>query len=428
MENAKYHPIASGRSIPAGVEAVRRGRSIALAPRHVLFLCLFSGQAAVLVLVPLLPQIAAEFDVPVGAVGQLRALSGLVAGVSALALASIGPRLDLRRALVAGASMLALGSALSVAAPDFVILAMAQVPVGLGLAFVVSAAIAATGEWSEPGERARLLSWALLGQPVAWIVGTPLAGIVAASGWRTACSIPAIASILTLIALARLPVRPSNRSRSMVSGTTGEPAAVAIWIVGELLAYAGWSGFLVYSAALFIQAYGTSPAAAALLVTIGAVSYLPGNVAARRLAFGHRLPLILLAMGLGGGILVFGAVRLGVPWSAGVVTLLGVLAGFRTFLASAFGMHLATDDKMALMSLRTAATQFGYVIGASLGGAALVLGGYPALGVVLAAMFGLAALVHSCAAWNDRRHRDRTVCIGRRQDRLRVRRRRRFAR
>jgi DHA1 family inner membrane transport protein len=407
MEDARSHPIVGGRSIPAGTEAVRRGLSITLAPRHVLFLCLFSGQAAVLVLVPLLPQIAAEFGVPVGAVGQLRALSGFVAGVSALALASIGPRLDLRRALAAGAGMLGLGSALSAAAPDFLVLAMAQVPIGLGLALVVSAAIAATGEWGGPGERARLLSWALLGQPAAWIVGTPLVGLVAATGWRTACAIPAIASILTLIGLARLPVRPPDRSRSTASGTTGQPAAVAIWIVGELLAYAGWSGFLVYSAALFIQAYGTSPAAAALLVTIGAVSYLPGNVVARRLPAGRRLPLILLAMGLGGGILVFGAVRLGVAWSAGVLTLLGVLAGFRTFLASAFGLQLAPEGKMALMSLRTAATQFGYVIGASLGGAALVLGGYAALGVVLAVMFGLAALVHGRAAWSDRRHRDR---------------------
>jgi DHA1 family inner membrane transport protein len=404
------HLTVRGRPVSLGGEAVRRGQALALAPEHVLFLCLFSGQVALLVLSPLLPQIAAEFNVPVGAVGQLRALSGLIAGVSALVLASIGRRLELRRALAAGAGLLGLGSALSAAAPDFLVLAVAQVPIGLGLALVLSAALAATGEWARPGERARLLSWALLGQPVAWIVGTPLIGLVAAAGWRTAwIAVPTTASILTLIALARLPVRPSGRALSPGSGSTGQTASVAVWIAGELFAYAGWSGFLVYSAALFIQSYGASPAAAALLVTIGAVSYLPGNVAARRLPAGRRLPVILLALGLGIGLLVFGTIRTGVTWSAGVIALLGMLAGFRTFLASAFGMHLAPEDKMALMSLRTAATQFGYVIGASLGGAALILGGYAALGVLLATMLALAALVHGCAAWSDWRRRDRTA-------------------
>jgi DHA1 family inner membrane transport protein len=409
MEGANNnHLTVGGRSISLGGEAVRRGQALALAPEHVLFLCLFSGQAAVLVLSPLLPQIAAEFKVPVGAVGQLRALSGLVAGASALALASIGRRLELRRALAAGAGLLGLGSALSAAAPNFLVLAVAQVPIGLGLALVLSAALAATGEWGRPGERTRLLSWALLGQPVAWIVGTPLIGLVAAAGWRTAwIAVPTTASILTLIALARLPVGPSGRARSPESGSTGQTAAVAVWIAGELFAYAGWSGFLVYSAALFIQSYGTSPAAAALLVTIGAVSYLPGNLAARRLPTGRRLPVILLALGLGSGLFVFGTIRTGIFWSAGVLALLGVLAGFRTFLGSAFGMRLAPEDKMALMSLRTAASQFGYVIGASLGGAALVLGGYAALGVLLATMLALAALVHGCAAWSDWRRRVR---------------------
>ena len=44
------------------------------------------------------------------------------------------------------------------------------------------------------------------------------------------------------------------------------------------------------------------------------------------------------------------------------------------------------------MSVRAAATQFGYLVGAGLGGLALAAGGYSLLGVVLATLFVLAVV------------------------------------
>ena len=46
------------------------------------------------------------------------------------------------------------------------------------------------------------------------------------------------------------------------------------------------------------------------------------------------------------------------------------------------------------MSLRAAANQFGYLVGAAVGGAALAVGGFGALGVVLAALFAAAVVIH----------------------------------
>ena len=52
-----------------------------------LFLCLFASQAGMLVLSPILPDIAREFGVSTAAAGQLRAISGATGGLVAIALA-----------------------------------------------------------------------------------------------------------------------------------------------------------------------------------------------------------------------------------------------------------------------------------------------------------------------------------------------------
>jgi predicted MFS family arabinose efflux permease len=68
--------------------------------------------------------------------------------------------------------------------------------------------------------------------------------------------------------------------------------------------------------------------------------------------------------------------------------------GWRSMTASALGMDTAPEDKVAVMSMRAAANQFGYLLGAAAGGLAIALGGFPALGVTLAGMFLASVLAH----------------------------------
>ena len=58
-------------------------------------------------------------------------------------------------------------------------------------------------------------------------------------------------------------------------------------------------------------------------------------------------------------------------------------------------MDTAPEDRVAVMSMRAAANQFGYLLGAAAGGLALAVEGFALLGLTLAAMFVIAALVHS---------------------------------
>ena len=69
--------------------------------------------------------------------------------------------------------------------------------------------------------------------------------------------------------------------------------------------------------------------------------------------------------------------------------------GWRSMVASALGMDSAPEDKVAVMSMRAAANQFGYLLGAAAGGLALALAGFPGLGFALAGLFAAAVLTHA---------------------------------
>ena len=99
----------------------------------------------------------------------------------------------------------------------------------------------------------------------------------------------------------------------------------------------------------------------------------------------------------GGAVLVLGAVRPAAAVTLGVLGTMAFVNGWRSMIASALGMEAAPEDKIAVMSIRAAANQFGYLLGAAAGGAALALAGFTGLGIALAGMFATAALIHGGA-------------------------------
>ena len=108
-----------------------------------------------------------------------------------------------------------------------------------------------------------------------------------------------------------------------------------------------------------------------------------------------RAILISFALASAAAALVFGAWRPALAASAACVfAVLGFLGGGRTLAGSMFGLDATGDRKLAVMSLRAAAVQFGYLIGAAVGGIALTVAGYAALGLVFAVLFAAAVVPH----------------------------------
>jgi predicted MFS family arabinose efflux permease len=167
------------------------------------------------------------------------------------------------------------------------------------------------------------------------------------------------------------------------------------WALGELLAFAAWSGALVYAGALFVDSYGLSPSATGALLGLCAIAYFPGNTLVRRwIAADGKPPLNTLAIAASVSVAAFGAVRVG-PWTSAVLfAALVAVGGGRTFAASVVGLALAPDQRLDVMALRGAATQFGYLFGASIGGLTLAMLGYTGMALALSVLFVGAAVAH----------------------------------
>lgn len=361
-----------------------------------LFLSFFSAQAALVVLAPALPAIAGEFGTSVAQAGQLRSAAAIGGAAIAIALTPLARRIGIRRVLVSGLATLAAGALMSAVAPSFAALAAAQVVVGAGLAGVLSGGLAAAVEWPERERRATVLAWTTVGQPAAWVAALPLVGVLSSVDWRLSFGIVPIATLAAYAALPKATPRPDpDACADCTAQHLMRNPQVARWAFGELMAYAGWGGMLVYAGALLSESYGLGASAVGLLLGGAAVAYFPGTFAVRKRLDGDLRALLgRLALGLAAASVLFGAVR-PAPWvSTGLFAVAIVLAGARGIAGSAFGMHAAPGQKLAIGGIRSAATQLGYLLGAAAGGLALDVGGYGGLGVALAGFFVLAAAPH----------------------------------
>ncbi len=357
-----------------------------------LFLCLFAAQAAVIALSPVLASVAADLHVSTAAAGQLRTASGLAAGLTALAFGRIAARIGLRTALLAGAGLLALASLASAAAPTFVLLACVQLLVGMAVALLIAGGTTAVAEWAPSERRSRILARVMVGPPAAWIVGMPLSGRLGAVSWRLAwVGLPLAASLLAAGALAlRAPVGEAPPRRGGLREALSD-GAVAGWLAGELLASSAWLGTLVYSGALFVESYGTSPGTVGLILAAGAGAYVVGTLVARRAVERDARGVILrTGPALAGAVVLFGALRPGALVSGGLFATAAAIAGARILAGNAAGLAAAPELRVGAVSARAAAQQFGYFVGPAVAGAALAVGGYAGVGLASGALLLLA--------------------------------------
>ena len=354
-----------------------------------LFMCLFAGQAAMIAMSPVLADAAGDLHVSTATAGQLRTISGLAAGIAALMLAAVGGRFGLGRQLLVASALLALGSLASAAAQTFAMLALAQLPIGVAVAVLTTAGTLAAAEWVAPDLRTRTLSWALVGQPAAWIVGMPLIGLLGERSWRYGwLALPLAAAAAAGILVGPRAGEPAAPMRSAPARAALGDRTLARWLASEVLANSAWAGTLVYAGALFTESYGTSTTLTGCLLAIAAGAYVAGNLTCRRLVDRepHRV-LVPLAVILAATDCLFGVARPNVAASTALLASAAFLAGGRTLIASSFALGAPPHLRPAVTGLRAATMQFGYFAGSIAGGAALTVGGYDALGATVGLFF-----------------------------------------
>lgn len=360
-----------------------------------LSLCVFAAQSGLIVLSPVVARVAADFNVSTAVVGQLRSVAGFAAGLASLALPAMARRLGLARLLRVGAILLAAASLASAVAPTLAVLALCQLPLGVGVSLLTAAATSAAGDWVAASARGRVLGWALMGNPAAWIVGMPALGALGAVSWRIGfVALPLAASLAVLLAV------PSHgRSDAPSEGGGGVRAALGDpllrrWLLAEVAASSAWLGLLVYAGALFADSYGTSSTVIGGVLALAAVAFALGNLVFRRFVPAvSRRTLVRLAVGMALLVGLFGVLRPAPEVSAALLAAVSFLAGGRTLLGNAYGLAARPALRLPALAARATANQLGAFAGAATGGAVLAEGGYSLFGLALALELVLATLL-----------------------------------
>ena len=363
-----------------------------------LVLATAATQASIVALAPLLVEIGREFDASLGEVGLARSfLAGTAVAVS-LAIGPVIDRAGVGPLIAAGGALAMAGAGLSAAAPTLPWFYLASLVTGAGVACTLSAGFAGVATYFSGDRLEWAMGWVVGSQAAAWIVGTPVIGVLAEHGsWRLSFVVPAVIGALALVAGLMAPEGRALAGTGVREGLTGvfrEPSARR-WTLAELVAYSAWTAEITYAGAFYIESYGLGEATVGLLLPIGSVVFLVTSTNTNRLtAIFPRRPLIAVAA-LGMGIILVPLLNW-TPAVAATVAMVCVTAFFaavRSAGSSSLGLAQLPGNPGSMMGARTASAQLGYVLGAAGGGLVIELLGFGALGFVLLGGMAASALL-----------------------------------
>lgn len=344
---------------------------------------------------PILVEVARTFHVPVGVAGQGRTILSAAGAVVALAATFLADRVPRRRQLLVGVATLGLAHVGLGLASSFGVWLALQAVAGAGATIVGLAGTASVGDYFDEARRGVAMGWITTGYPIAWVVGLPLVGWLADGwGWRTSYlvaggGLPAIAFLGVLVGLPapRFETAPPSNYLTGWRALLRQPAARG-WILGELLATTAWSGFLVYVGAFFGLTYGLAPGQIGLLVAVGAVASIAGTTSSGWLGnrWGRRAVLLVSTFLSAVAIVPALGLRLTPLASLALVLPYYFVGSVRFPTSGTIALALVPTVRGTMMAARGLTITTGAMTGTFLGGLLLELFGFPAVGIVYAAL------------------------------------------
>ena len=357
-----------------------------------LVLWAMGSQAMLVVLSPTISSVAHDLGSSITAVGQARSVTAVVAIAASLALMRGTRVLDISSLAALGAGLAVVASAAIAAAPTLAIFLAAHALAGVAFACLLSAAFSGVAA-IEAGTRAGALGWVAGGNSLAWVVVAPVVGLVTdLVSWRAAQLVPATVALAGLVA-ARSRRGAWGRTATAGVGRVLHDRPARRWVTGESVAFGAWAAVLTFIGAFFVRQFNADEATTGLILAVGALAHLWASTRAGRFAarWSRRLLVTTSTTLMAVLVTVLLALAGSLALAAVCFWVIGLAAGVRTPASAGIGMEQLRGYPAAMMTARTAATQTGYLVGASVGGAVIAGPGYPTLGVVLAAGLLLSA-------------------------------------
>lgn len=367
--SVEISPQPDTSSVPAVSPAVRRaswGGVVAL------MLGVFALVTSEFLPASLLSPIAAGLGISEGTAGQAVTATAIIGVVAGPAIGPLFPRLD-RRMLLVGLAVLAAASNLLVAvAPQFWLLLVARVLLGIAISGFWSMAVAVAAQLVPAEHFGRAMMIVNTGVSLATVVAVPLGAFLGALwGWRAVFLLVAAMSVAAAVAQVLLlpPIAPARGSgvRSLVA-TLRSPTMIVGLIGIALLAGGHFTGFTYIRLGAADIPGLTTGGLAILLAVYGAGGFvgniIAGVVADRRL----RTALVVMPAVLGAAVTVFALLPAEVPLAFVAVGLWGFAFGGVPTLVQTWAARAEPERMEAAGGLVVSAFQVAIALGAAAGG------------------------------------------------------------
>ncbi|HET9661384.1 MAG TPA: MFS transporter [Thermomicrobiales bacterium] len=355
---------------------------------------------------PLLTAISEEFGVSESAVGQLATVGGFVSTISALVSAPWMGRYARRTWLRAELGLLLVAVLLSALAPNFPVMVLGRILIGIAAGALVANCFTAASEVvTELGKQGRAVGIVASGTTVAVLAGLPaIAFLEDQVGWRLALGSLSVPLGLSLAGTMLLPA-----GRRATSGDGPDEAidrglarrllrddrvtlAIVLATGSIFVAYIGW---ITYYSAYVERDFTGGAGRIGVLFIVGGLAELAGNFGAPALS--HRAPVRRVALlgmaGMAAALLGSGALFGSMGGLFVGIALLHLCTSFAYVGLNTLLVHRPAKIRGTVMALSSAAVGLGGALGALIGGAVLAMtDDYLPVFHVLGALLGVGAI------------------------------------
>ncbi|MDR7084484.1 DHA1 family inner membrane transport protein [Arthrobacter ginsengisoli] len=377
------------------------------------------------VIMGLLPEVAADFQVSEATAGWLISGYALAVVVGALLLTAAVTRFERRPVLAVLMVLFIAGNLVSALAPDYWLMMLGRIIAALahGAFFGIGAVVAAS--MVAPTKKAGAIAIMFTGLTAANVLGVPFGTMLGqAAGWRSTFWAITGIGVLALVGILALVPR-TGAGEAAPGGLRGELRAFRsrqVWlsILVTILGYGGMFGAFTYIAFTLTEVTGFSASTVPWLLILFGVGLFVGNTVGGRAADRNVDRTLLVALSALVVVLVVFALTAGSqPMTIASMVLLGGF-GFATVPGLQMRvMKYATTAPTLASGANIGAFNVGNALGAWMGGVTITAGlGYtsPIWAGAGITLLGLAVMVFASAAAAKRRDGGASAAIARGAD------------